>query len=622
MYISRVKVWNFRRFGTSDPVNAKLDSPDLDVTLTKGLNALIGPNDSGKTAVIDAIKLLLGIHSTEWNWFTDDDFYQLSQHIRLECVIEGFTVNEGKNFTEWSSFDQNGYQKLTIRIDAYKQPKGIMGDVRAGEDEGSLLPAEARTRLKAVYLKPLRDAQNELIARKNSRLSQILKGHHLFKDESTPGSVALKSHVNTANSNIGKYFQKGGDGYTHVTEILESPLKDFFDDDTAGVIDAGDTQTIKNVLEKLSLRIDNLQNPGLGSLNRLFIAIELLLFLSNTNDDGAAHFVLIEELEAHLHPQAQLKVAKYLQNKCDDGNAQIIISTHSPVLASKIKLQNLIIFTQDISNGIGCYSLASGNTRLETTDYRFLERFLDSTKANLFFARGVIVVEGDAENLLLPTIARKINRDLTDYGVSIVNVGSTAYLRYVKIFQRPNGNSIPIKTSAITDLDIPPLNYKAVKSDVKTEAEMDSTELDSYRKEKVKFEDDENIKSFVSPHWTLEYCLALAPRLRKLLLKAALLAKEEKLSDVTPTRRASSDTEIDAEVNAFFSSHTQRNSSNEDIAFDIYYNNIVLPQVSKAVVAQQLASLIEDSSTIDLSDISISYLLEAIYHATIKAEED
>ena len=79
--------------------------------------------------------------------------------------------------------------------------------------------------------------------------------------------------------------------------------------------------------------------------------------------------------------------------------------------------------------------MAVSYTHLKSS-YRFLERFLEATRANLFFAKGVILVEGDAENLLRPTIAYIIGRPFHRYGVSIVNVGSTAYKRYADIFKR------------------------------------------------------------------------------------------------------------------------------------------------------------------------------------------
>lgn len=79
---------------------------------------------------------------------------------------------------------------------------------------------------------------------------------------------------------------------------------------------------------------------------------------------------------------------------------QFILSTHSITLASKIKLANLIVL-----KGKEAFPMSSEYTKMTPDDYNFLERFLDATKANLFFARGLILVEGDAENLLVPAIA-------------------------------------------------------------------------------------------------------------------------------------------------------------------------------------------------------------------------
>ena len=76
-------------------------------------------------------------------------------------------------------------------------------------------------------------------------------------------------------------------------------------------------------------------------------------------------------------------------------------------------------------------------------------------KQNLFFAKGVIFVEGSAENLLVPTIAEIIGRPLDKYGVSIVNISSTAFNNYSKIFLRKNQNEmIDIPIAIITDLDV------------------------------------------------------------------------------------------------------------------------------------------------------------------------
>ena len=109
--------------------------------------------------------------------------------------------------------------------------------------------------------------------------------------------------------------------------------------------------------------------------------------------------------------------------------------------------------------------LDSAHTALESGDYKYLERFLDSTKANLFFAKGVIFVEGDAENILMPVIAKIIGMPLEKYGVSIVNVGSLAFLRYANIFKRKNGECIDIPIAIVTDLDVRPDYYYEIKKE-------------------------------------------------------------------------------------------------------------------------------------------------------------
>lgn len=84
---------------------------------------------------------------------------------------------------------------------------------------------------------------------------------------------------------------------------------------------------------------------------------------------------------------------------------------------------------------------------------------MDATKANLFFAKGLIMVEGDAENILVPAIAQLIGLPLTKYGVSVVNVGSTAYKRYVSIFKRRNQKPFELPIAVISDLDVRALEY-------------------------------------------------------------------------------------------------------------------------------------------------------------------
>jgi putative ATP-dependent endonuclease of the OLD family len=238
-----------------------------------------------------------------------------------------------------------------------------------------------------------------------------------------------------------------------------------------------------------------------------------LLHLNKKDWDGI-RLGLVEELEAHLHPQAQMQVVESLQNQ---KNVQLILSTHSPNLASKVLVENLILCNDNYA-----FPLGIEYTKLEESDYSFLQRFLDVTKSNLFFAKGVILVEGWSEEILIPTLAKKmkslglIDKDLTEAGVSIVNVGSTALLNYAKIFLRKEEPYLNIPIAIVNDVDI--RTYQRISiPDVTTGKLIDDFEkLDENDVKKKSFDkmlnsfkdyNDQNVLSFITPIWTLEYTL-------------------------------------------------------------------------------------------------------------------
>lgn len=504
MIVSELRLYNFRKFKCIE------DKPGLTVTFHKGLNALIGENDSGKTAIIDAIKLVLLTQSNEYIRPNDDDFYTdatgvISNEFRIECIISDFTQNEAKNFIEYLTYEKNKNgicYILHLNYRAWKEGNRIYSDLRAGEiDDGVTLDGKARELLKSVYLKPLRDAEHEMRAGRGSRISQILSSHPLFQNKNEHQLIKI---FKNANSQIEKYFSEDNDGRV-ILETIRNNLEEFNDSKTPSkaILHASDIR-LKSILESLSLNVSE-THPGLGELNLLFIAAELILL--NEENEGAIKLALIEELEAHLHPQAQLRLINYLQSEYNENGAQIIISTHSPILASKINLKNLIL----IKNNIG-YDLTEGKTGLEKGDYLFLQRFLDATKSNLFFAKGIIMVEGDAENILLPIIADIIGYPLEKYGVSIVNVGSTAFLRYSRIMLRQTGNGIGIPISIITDCDVKPCYNEENQGDGSARRDFLEKIEESEQaiaKKKIRYDAD-TIKTFVSPRWTLEYCIALS----------------------------------------------------------------------------------------------------------------
>lgn len=580
MYLSCLKLWNFRKYGNGkDPFisESQLRSADLYISFSKGLNLLIGENDSGKTAIIDAIKIALRTHSLEWIRIEHDDFWNDSERLRIECFFSGFTDIEASHFVEWLGFDEVGKPYLRLIVDIQRKNDRILPyDVCAGVDcTGYRLSAEAREYLKTTYLKPLRDAQRELIPRKNSRLSQILISHAAFKDKDEHYLVEI---FNRFKTEIEAYFRetKGDDSKgKELKEKLEEYLREFFGYDQKSTF-SGIKKEMKDILDFLKLSLED-ERMGLGSQNLLFVAAELLNL--ERVDWTGLRLGLIEELEAHLHPQAKMRVVEYLQkvSLSKESNVQWIITTHSPNLGSKASLKNLII-----CHTINVYHMGPEYTELQENDYSFLERFLDVTKANLFFAKGVILVEGWSEELILPIIAKKINVNLTQKGVSIVNVGSKAFLRYAKIFHRKQEPVMDIPVAVVTDLDIKHNDFSKGKRMAKV------NQIESrYNKQKV--------KAFVSPYWTLEYCIARSPILRRFLIAAI----EHAIDDGERGKKE----------------ELQSLSGDDSAVANNIYEYIRNHKISKTVVAQYFGKLLNESDITKKqleADANIKYLLNAI----------
>lgn len=319
MIISELKLYDFRRFKS---ISGK---PGLVISFHKGLNALIGENDSGKTAVIDALKLVLLTQSNEYIRPTEEDFYKSTSgeaclEFKIDCTITGFNKNEAKNFIEYFTFKKNGDNVeyiLKLHYRAWKERHKIFHELRVGEiDDGISIDGKARELLKAVYLKPLRNAEREMSSGRSSRISQILLNHPVFKDKQEHEVLGI---FQDANNKIEEYFTNGKEG-KHILQTIRNNLKSFNDRGQASdaELKASDIQ-LNAILESLSLNAPEI-NPGLGELNLLFIAAELLFLKDDI--DGGIKLALIEELEAHLHPQAQLWLISFLQNEYNENDVQ------------------------------------------------------------------------------------------------------------------------------------------------------------------------------------------------------------------------------------------------------------------------------------------------------------
>ena len=652
MYLSHLVIENFRCFGEGDE--------RFELPLKHGLTALVGENDSGKTAVIDAIRFALG--TTDQDWYPrleDTDFHGegTSRQITIVCKFEGLNASDKRAFVEYLTYGEKGDDDVVLTVnwtakDTGEKRKGRpyrRVEVHSGKDGGgpSIAP-EARDLLRATYLRPLRDAEQALSAGRGSRLAQVLHHSNQIKtgDDALDDQKLLKQQelsvlgiANLVNDLLAK--QKGiGEARGQIDEYLKS-LALSGENIKSAINVSGTTATVdvrlRQLLEKLDLSLDDIGKLGLGSDNLLFMACEFLLL---AQDDEGNKLLLIEEPEAHLHAQRQLRAMKFLQAQAEEEGIQIIVTTHSPNLASTINLNNIVMIDKPRA-----YSMSERQTELEPSDYRFLQRFLDVTKANLFFARGVVIVEGDAENILLPTLARLLGRDFTEHGVSIVNVGGIGLRRYARIFQRKDvkEKQLRIPVACVADMDVMPDcapvilglvkpgdDWPPVDGKRRWRAKRDVGDADAlmrHREGKVEKASGQCVKTFVSDEWTLEYDLAFSGLAEHVYVAAHLATKDEALDEATlraETAAAVGDfktLENEAE-NAAEEKSADGCSYEEVLATKVYSQFTKGKKASKAVAAQYLAGRLQTEQQVgnlSVADLRVKlprYLVQTIEYVT------
>ncbi|HEO1796843.1 TPA: AAA family ATPase [Acinetobacter baumannii] len=564
MYIKKLSITGYRCF-----------SELFEINFRKGLNVIVGENGAGKTAIINSFRqLFIDTESGSYNVSSDDfnkPFKEASiaaDSFQIKVEFDNLENAEPIAFLQWSDATNNVILNLEV---LNKELRGrFKKSFWGGNSKSSQFDIELFDKIHCTYLPPLRDAESKLVNGRQSRLSKLLKfieaeqlktckkakkKHPLeekFKDFNKSLIEEEGSSIKEANRLITEHLLKAvGQNFSQSTHIQ------FVENEFSKIVENLRLIFFPKITTAEADQFRDLCQNSLGYNNLLYIA-SILAELTLTKEESLYRLLLIEEPEAHLHPQLQVRLLDHLEKVANEHKVQVIVTTHSTVLASSVHLDKIIHLTKN-DNPTATPLAECG---LADNNLNFLNRWLDITKSNLLFASGVILVEGIAEQMIIPELAKTVLKDkeinnIEDYGVSVINLNGIYFNHFMRLYcnitgvpdvqEDQVGLNVPIRCAGITDLDPDQFYYEEDTSTdteskdkpekkIKIDYKPHEDNILEGKNHALKLVDSINTSDFarlfVAKFKTLEYDLAMESNNAKEMAKVLIELWPSKTGDV------------------------------------------------------------------------------------------
>lgn len=488
-----------------------------EIKFNKGLNVLIGANNSGKSTVMNALRILLDkdfkkkLDIADFSRKTDITCYQKAPP---QVTIKLFLIEDVDNETTYSDelvtvanwlteIDHPFRAQLTYRfylpekeLDMYQETfeniencdefwrklehnflRKYRHEFLVGHPEhNNKVNYDELNRLSLHFVDAIRDVERDMFKGSSNLLKEIIhffldyelkdesnreyeefneeveKSQEKFKEYSLKLIQNLKKRIESGQEEIFKYSTKMG-AHRNDDESLELD----------GSLSEAELYSALHLIIKKKTGINlPVTHNGLGYNNLIFISLLLAKMQKDRSnkylgENSSVFSVLaVEEPEAHLHPNMQYRFLKYLSEEQDKEVNQIFITTHSSNITAAIDLDSIIVLQQDANDNVqvaypgNVFDMANPK---DVTSKKYVQRFLDVTKADMLFADKIIFVEGITEQMVIPAFAKNLECPLEDYYISVINLGGRYFSHFLKLFAVNNENAIRKKVAFITDRD-------------------------------------------------------------------------------------------------------------------------------------------------------------------------